>query len=130
METRVYIGEFVFPADKVQQRIGKRVQDLQGELHETFRDHSASAVLDPVHKGSDDCIARMRLPPIGHALQFNKLFVLIINRMIMLFRLFCSLVSAFYKEHVFRREESYYRQLSGKVSTYETNYTILNQSKF
>lgn len=34
--------------------------------------------------------------------------------------LFCSLVSAFYEEHVFCREEPHYRQLPSKVSTYKT----------
>jgi len=121
----VFKGEFVFSADQVQQWIGKRVQDLQGKLYEAFRDHSAPAVFDPIHKGSDDCIVCMRLSPIEHAFQFNKLIVFIINHIsICLFRLFYSFVSAFYEEHVFRREESHYRQLPSKVSTYRIEIII------
>lgn len=32
----VNAGEFIFPFGQVQQRNGKRVQDLQGKFHETF----------------------------------------------------------------------------------------------
>lgn len=31
-----YLGEFILPTDQVQQRVRKRIQNLQGKLHETF----------------------------------------------------------------------------------------------